>query len=165
MAQDVHEPMISEREAKLDKVLAQAEVLRTEIKVLREAQAMARGRKIEKAAPTRERQLKQEWIDVLQYIGARGPASLDDIISLVEVVGLGITKDTLRGQMANYEKRGWVDRVSPGVFQLTESGAAKCGYTGKEEAPKVGASDDVDASSDTSGEDQSDQWDEEPPEF
>ena len=60
MAQDIHEPMIQDREAKLEKILFQADVLRAEIKVLREAQSVAKGVKSERpASKTRQRQLKQ----------------------------------------------------------------------------------------------------------
>lgn len=64
---------------------------------------------------------------------------------------MDMSLDTQRSQLANYAKRGWLERIAEGVYMLTESGAQKCGYSEKNEAPE-GASVAGEVEADESGE-------------
>ena len=88
------------------------------------------------------RRLKKEWIDVLIFIGKNGAATYADVIEYARSAGISIKEDSLRGQFGSYVDSGFLDRIGPGKFRLTESGAAKCGYTGKAESGDVLASPD-----------------------
>lgn len=125
MANDVHDQMIRDRELKID-------LLKAEIKVLREAQALANqgknGKPSERELSTRDRPLNETWSNMLRHIGDVGQATFSDLIKFSELRGYHINKNTLRGQVFNYVKRGWLERVEDGVFSLTNSGAEKCNY-------------------------------------
>lgn len=137
MAEDVHDSLIRDRQAKLEKHLAQVELLKAEIKALQEAQAMFKNGRPVKTRGKRNRPLDEKWATILKFIGKKGSASLDEIMNTYDFI-YDLNKDTLRGQMANYHKNGWVERVSDGIFQLTDSGAQKCGYAQKESPPAGG---------------------------
>jgi hypothetical protein len=70
----------------------------------------------------RQRSLSAGWQVVLRAIGRKGEADLDFILGLCGAAGLEITRESLRSQMFNYVKRGYLDRVREGVFQLTIEG-------------------------------------------
>lgn len=120
MTEDIHAKMIAEREAKI-------EILKAEIKVLKEAQAMAKGENPAKSK-TRTRPLKPMWADILCFIGAIGNVSTDAIEEYAEKKGYRIKNDTLRGQLSSYVSNGWLERVAPGVFDLTKEGEEKAGF-------------------------------------
>lgn len=87
-----------------------------------------------KSSGTRERPLTDKWASVMQFIGRQGQASYDDIMRFASQEGHSITNNALRGQMSIYSnEKQWVERVSDGVFKLTEAGAEKCGYKGNKE--------------------------------
>lgn len=134
---DVHAQMIEEREAKLEKLKAQVDVLTAEIKVLKEAQSLVQtGEPPKKKKRTkRDRPLNEKWVDVLTFISVSGEASLDEIKQHVDRKGLSISNGSLRSQLAGYANKGWVERSSPGVFFLTEAGAEKIGLDIQNEAP------------------------------
>ena len=52
-----------------------------------------------------------------------GEADLDRILTLCKAAGLDTERQTLRSQMANYVKRGYLDRPREGVFRLTAEGS------------------------------------------
>jgi len=121
MANDVFEDMIREREQRM-------ELLKAEIKVLREAQSLSQGSKPSKTGSTRERALKPMWADILYRIGNTSENKLDDIQTYADLRGYKINPHTMRGQLAVYVKSGLLNRISPGVFSLTMAGAEKCGH-------------------------------------
>lgn len=129
---DIHDEMIREREIKKEKLQAQLDALSAEIKALREAKRfMLLGEipnKSKKVNKTRERALATKWTKVLRAIGENGESALDGLIYEI-ADDMGISRDSMRGQMAYYEKKGLLERVASGVYRLTEEGAVKCGYS------------------------------------
>jgi hypothetical protein len=87
-------------------------------------------RKGGKNAPTkRGRSLSSGWKAVLvglSVMGARG-ASLDEIASLCEKGGISLKRPTLRAQMSNYVKAGYLERVEFGRFSVTLAGLEVAG--------------------------------------
>ena len=79
----------------------------------------------------RQRALKPEWASALQHIGRQGKSSLDDMMKWSDDEGAGIKRNTLRSQMSIYADRGWVVRVTDGIYRLTDEGMAKCGLLPK----------------------------------
>lgn len=125
--------MIREREGRRDKLRAQADMLDAEIKVLKEALNRSQGQPSKRASTgKRDRPLNQTWTDVLKFIGSTGETSLDQIYHYAQTKSYEIRKDTIRAQMALYVNRGWLERVTDGVFKLTEAGQEKCGYVSVE---------------------------------
>ncbi len=132
--------MVQERQTRRDKLRGQLEAVDAEIRVLQEALARMGG---EQPAPTkrpkpqpsagstRERALNETWRDALCFIGATEPASLDAIMAWSDANNKGIKRNTLRSQTSIYVERGWLTRMSEGVFGLTAEGAAKCGFAGR----------------------------------
>ena len=138
MSTDALRQMIDERTARRDKLRSQLDALDLEIRVLQEAATRIGGGMAARApeprsrragrGEVRDRALKTEWALVLQFIGERGPASLNAIMDWSEAEGAGIKRNTLRSQLSIYAERGWVERVADGVYRLTADGAAKSGF-------------------------------------
>lgn len=151
--------MIAERRARQAELQAEFDRVESEITVLLEVQQRSKTVSQHSDSPAtkvtqsssvsdpgakRVRPLKSDWKRVLHFIGRRGSASLDDIMSFSEAEGLAINRNTLRSQASIYTGQGWLKRLSAGVFQLTPEGAAKSEFN-KNESP------DVDTPSDPSG--------------
>lgn len=91
----------------------------------------------------RGRSLSEGWKTVLFSIASHGAAGAtsDQIQGYCVAAGIKIERDTLRGQMSNYVKRGYLERPQDGVFRLTAKGAAAAGmksWTGIAGAPPKG---------------------------
>jgi hypothetical protein len=78
-------------------------------------------------AGRRTRALSEGWQKVLRAIGREGESDLDRIVGYCTEAGLEIERQTLRSQMANYVKRGYLDRPREGVFRLTTEGGKAAG--------------------------------------
>ena len=137
MKHDALRQMIDERSARRDKLRSQLEAIDLEIRVLQEANARIGGapaplgKSRSGRAPrgeSRDRALKGSWTLALRFIGKAENVSLDDIMRWSDAEGIGIKRNTLRSQLSIYSERGWVERVSDGVYRLTASGAVKCGF-------------------------------------
>ncbi len=65
--------------------------------------------------------------------------NLDQLSEAAELSGHKIPRATLRSQMANYAKVGLIERISVGVFRLTDTGRAAAGVLSVEkiEPPSV----------------------------
>ncbi len=145
MSNDVLSQMIEERQSRRAQHLAAAEELAVEIRALIEARektsqsdAFRELSAVGDVAPNegtsdvvrgvrkRTRPLKPVWRRILRYIGRRDKTSLDQIMRYSEQHNLGINRNTLRSQVSIYTSAGWLERVSEGVFRLTEAGAKKC---------------------------------------
>ncbi|MGH7038281.1 MAG: hypothetical protein ACREE1_09100 [Stellaceae bacterium] len=74
-------------------------------------------------AARRKRSLSKGWQEVLRAIGRQGESDLDRILAFCGEAGLSVERDTLRSQMFNYVKRGYLVRPREGVFRLTAEGA------------------------------------------
>lgn len=136
--------MIRERENELAQIqeeltplFERARGLEVEINVLKEAQNKIGVEAGNKTKRKRERALQPHWNKTLLFIGRMGEAHLNDINRFItQELGMEMSPETQRSQLANYTNRGWLARVAEGVFKLTESGAQKCGYSEKNEAPE-----------------------------
>ena len=137
MQNDALRQMIAERQSRRDKLRGQLDALELELKVLNEVLVRIgseRPNSTEKRArsvsdqDSKERALKSVWAATLRHIGQLGKASLDALMAWSDLEGMGIKRNTLRSQMSIYGDRGWVERVSDGVYRLTDEGAVKCGF-------------------------------------
>jgi hypothetical protein len=137
MNHDALRQMIDERIARREKLKSQLDAVELEIRVLQEAIARLGGVAAPAGDPrsrraargeSRDRALKDIWVLALRFIGKADRASLDDIMQWSDADNIGIKRNTLRSQLSIYAERGWVERVSDGVYRLTASGAAKCGF-------------------------------------
>ena len=141
---------LNEVEVKLAPLVSQAKGLKVEINVLKEALKKAETTLAKPKSNVKERALQPHWNNTLLFIGRNGKASLNQIHEYINSTqGKELSEDTVRSQLSTYVSKEWLGRISDGVYTLTESGAIKCNYSEKNEAPTRGASkvDDVDASS------------------
>lgn len=161
MTQNVLKDAIVEKRQKRDKLLAQLNILDAEIKALEEVDKKMSGN-VAAVKTTRNRPLSNEWQDILFFIMSSGKASLDKIEEHSNSKGYGFKRNVIRSQAKIYVDKGYINRVSDGIFSITQLGAEKCKdalklYSAqKNEAPR-GASmvEDVKASSNINSHD----WD------
>lgn len=71
------------------------------------------------------RGMRSDWRAIMRGMVEHHPAdlSLDELGEIAERVGFPVNRNTLRSQMSNYAKAGWVDRVREGRFRITQAGA------------------------------------------
>lgn len=128
--------LIAEARDRLAKAEREAQDARIEIAALEKAKAVigqpaTAGRHRNDQPRTtrrRNRALSEGWRDVLVAIGRdEAGATLDQIHNYCRDVGLNIERQTLRSQMANYVRRGYLERPQEGVFSLTEAGNEAAG--------------------------------------
>lgn len=79
---------------------------------------------------SRARGLSDKWGTVLNFIVLRAPnpISIDEIASFVAENKLDISRAAIRAQLHHYEKRGFVERVSDGLYLATAAARAYCEY-------------------------------------
>ena len=132
------DPMIEAKRASVARLERTLEKLRIQIATLEKAREVvidqpARHKTNGAArAPSegrRGRSLSRTWKNVLGRIGTKGNlgASIDDVYAYCGAEGIELKRPTLRAQMSNYVKRGYLDRTSTGVFMLTHEGAKIAG--------------------------------------
>jgi hypothetical protein len=128
--------LIEAKRAKIASAERTLEKARIELATLEEARAAVIDHPIKPAVARakangshpkgrRGRSLSETWKKVLSRIGAKGNlgASTDDIFAYCGAEGIELKRPTLRAQMSNYVKRGYLVRTSSGVFTLTSEGA------------------------------------------
>ena len=120
--QELHE-LLRGLEIEHASVTSRIETLRETLDYLPESELKTRKR-----APVSGRPLSDEWRHVLWLMktedGQNG-STYDDIVAYAERSGVTVRKETLRGQMANYRQAGYVISPTPGVFLVTNEGAAQ----------------------------------------
>jgi len=143
--------MIEEKRAAIAKIERNLERLKIEVATLEKARAaMAdqpsrpdhrpKGNGASHGGRRRGRSLSSTWKNVLSRIGAKGVlgSSIDDVYAYCGAEGIELKRATLRAQMSNYVKRGYLDRAQTGVFTLTSEGAKIAGVktdTGESREP------------------------------
>jgi hypothetical protein len=120
--------MIAECESRIAEVIRQLRVLQAELDGYRAAKnsldQMGIGRrKLDEEGPTRA--LSESWRSVLLQIGeAKNTGmSIDDIFDYQNLLGLGISRNTIRSQLSIYTSKGFLDRIAASRYQLTELGS------------------------------------------
>ena len=86
----------------------------------------------------RRRSLSGTWQEILRKMDQRGESNFDAIERYSSEAGLEITRESLRGQMFNYVKRGLLVRPRQGVFRVTPEGRKAAGvksWPGNGDAP------------------------------
>jgi ribosomal protein L20 len=76
------------------------------------------------AAKERKRDLNHSWKQIFLAMSRQYPAgaSYSEIVQCAKAIGIEKTESGLRTQMMIYSDQGFVDRVNPGVFALTQKG-------------------------------------------
>ncbi|WP_427145202.1 hypothetical protein [Rhizobium pisi] len=72
----------------------------------------------------RKRSISVNWATILIALKSMPQFGYDEIVSVSEVRDLGITIAAARSQMKTYIASGLIDRVSDGVFSVSEKGVA-----------------------------------------
>jgi len=135
MAKNPIDRLIEAKEAKIATAERSIGKLKIEIAALREArQAVTDGTKSTSIPapalePRRGRSLSAQWKQVLTdiaHVGAGG-ADLDNILLLCERHNIHLKRPTLRAQMSNYVKRGYLGRTGEGKFFIALDGLRVAG--------------------------------------
>ena len=124
---DAKRQAIAEAERALDRLhieLATLEQARNAVAPLTKRRGVR-----QKGNGRRGRSLSEVWKKVLQAIGARGDAGAtnDEVVAFCTASGITVQRHTLRSQLANYVRRGWLDRPNEGKVRLTPAGAKIAG--------------------------------------
>jgi Fic family protein len=79
---------------------------------------------------SRSRSLSDKWATVLNFMVLRAPnpVSIDEIATFVSDNKLDISRAAIRAQLHHYEKRGFVERVSDGLYHATGAARTFCDY-------------------------------------
>jgi hypothetical protein len=136
---------VAVKQQELDGLLRRIDVLKAEVRTWEEAFALIAGEALDQAAPSvqeqthtaagvrrRKRKLTDHWQSLLRGMATdptRREWSLGDMESLAARLGFALQRNTLRSQMSIYADRGFVRRVSGGVYEVTAAGAAEVGAT------------------------------------
>jgi hypothetical protein len=93
-------------------------------------EAEAEERQLALPLGTRVRGLSDKWSTVLNFMVLRAPnpVTVDEVLALAIENNLDITRAAIRAQLHNYEKRGFLERVSDGVYLATSAARAYCDY-------------------------------------
>lgn len=83
------------------------------------------------AKPTRNKPLSDQWKSVLRFVGFHG-ATNASVLQHLESIGVPMTANNVRSQVSNLSKGGYLEKLGPGRFKLTELGAEACGFTNGE---------------------------------
>jgi hypothetical protein len=115
------------RKANLDAAMLKAELARLQRQLVDAKEA---GQQLPLPLEMRKRGLSDKWGAVLNFMVLRAPnpVSIDEIFMFATENELQITRAALRAQLHNYEKRGFVERVSDGVYLATSAARAYCDY-------------------------------------
>ncbi len=137
--------LIAVKHAEIREAERALEKLRIELAALEQAHAavsdLTMGSRLLHGQKSRKgRSLSERWKRVLLTLRPYGEAGAtsDEIAGVCAAEGIKIERHTLRSQMTNYVKRGYLERPRDGVFRLTSEGARAAGvqsWTGVENAP------------------------------
>lgn len=130
--------LIEAKEAKLASLDRAADKLKIELSALREArQAVAdetpaangKTQSSQSNEPRRRRSISGEWKAVLIDLAQKGNggADLDQIADMCKRHGIELLRPTLRAQMSNYVKRGYLGRTGEGNFFIALAGLEVAG--------------------------------------
>ena len=94
------------------------------------AEAEEEGSQLQLPLPNRARGLSDKWATVLNFLVLRAPnpVSIDELLHFASENGLKISRAGARAQLHNYEKRGFVERVSDGIYVATAAARAYCDF-------------------------------------
>lgn len=92
-------------------------------------------------ATSSKRGMNSTWKEIASKVTELHPDAfnLDQLSEAAELGGHKIPRATLRSQMANYAKVGLVERVSVGVFRLTDAGRTAAGVLSVKKIDPPGA--------------------------
>jgi hypothetical protein len=115
------------RRASLDKAKIKAELAELKRQL---AVAQQEGKQLPLPLGPRKRGLSDKWATVINFMVLRAPnpVTVDELEAFAAENDLGITRAALRAQLHNYEKRGFIERVSDGVYLATAAARAYCDY-------------------------------------
>ena len=70
----------------------------------------------------KSRNISSEWSEILCHFLARAPnpLSIDDIMGFIALRGFAINRNAVRSQLHLYMNRGFLERVSDGVYRATD---------------------------------------------
>src|SRR5262245_24819568 len=126
------ERLIADAEQRLEVATKGAAKIRQELKDLRSQLREAQFEGLQLALPLapRRRGMSDKWSAVLGFMVLRAPnpVSIDELVIFAVENELGITRPSIRAQLHNYEKRGFVERVSDGIYLATAAARAHCDY-------------------------------------
>lgn len=73
--------------------------------------------------------LSHHWKAILGYMASAYPKSFtyDELVQIASLEDVEMTKNAARTKMMGYANDGFVERISDGVFRMTERGAAAVG--------------------------------------
>lgn len=98
--------------------LIQREALAQALRALGESVDPLPGVAVKTAVSRRNRTMSHFWINALETMMLNGEMSTGQIMAMGENVSSG----SVRSQLALYAEKGLVERVRPGVFQITQAG-------------------------------------------
>jgi Fic family protein len=126
------ERLIADAEQRLRLANQDLKKIQTELKELRHRLEEAELAEQQLALPlgSRARGLSDKWAIVLNFMVLRAPnpISIDEIAVFVSDNKLDISRAAIRAQLHHYEKRGFVERVSDGLYLATSAARAYCDY-------------------------------------
>jgi len=124
--------LIADAEQRLRHANSEVAKIDTELSELKRrlADAEIEGTQLPLPLANKGRGLSDKWSTVLNFMVVRAPnpVSIDELLAFASDNGLKISRATLRAQLHNYEKRGFVERVSDGLYLATAAAKAYCEY-------------------------------------
>lgn len=121
----------------LDETKKQRELLESEIMIIKSCLKIAADNESTQSINTtikenpdkkRGRRLDVKWRDILIFISNHEKILLNDLKKYISKKDYSISDANLRTQIQTYLKKGWLERVSPSVYKITDVGKKKCGY-------------------------------------
>ncbi|WP_259782080.1 hypothetical protein [Aestuariispira ectoiniformans] len=149
---------VAEIQAEIDELQHEISTLKAEVRAYQDALEHApedTSKATKRRKGTRQRQLSETWKRIIGGIFAFYPEdlSLDHISVIAGLLGYDdIKEDSMRSQIASLVNKGYVERVSPGLFKVTQENIRAAGVSKsdleyvqskigiKNEAPDVAAS-------------------------
>ena len=124
--------LLADAKQRLRKTQDEVEKIKSEILALESQLIAAREADAQPRLPLGDntRGLSEKWAAVLNYMVLRQPnsVSVDELMSFTADNNLNITRSAMRAQLYNYAQRGFVERVSDGLFRTTDYAREFCDY-------------------------------------
>lgn len=122
--------LVTDAERRLSRT--QAEVLKVsgELRELRRRLLEAEQEELQLVLPLSKgvRGISAKWAAILEFMVLRNPnpVSIDEILKFASDNQLVITRSAVRAQLHNFSRRGFVERVSDGLYISTETAKLIC---------------------------------------